>query len=223
MKDATAWADKIYALPEVVKFSGRSQMCNKAMKPVVVADVKKEEKKKEAAPVAKKEVKAEKKQDNVEALPPSSWIVYDFKTFFVNHKDKRGAAIDEWYKNLDWDGWSFWFLHYDIYEGEGAKLYITKNLLGGFLSRAEHTAKYSFGRHAVVGEIPDLQIMGVWLMRGQEIPDGMKDHPSFEYYNHRKLDPRNNKADDQLVREFFGGDEDDMMNGLKCQAIKWHK
>jgi elongation factor 1-gamma len=55
---------------------------------------------------------------------------------------------------------------YDIYEGEGAKLHITSNLLTGFLSRAEHTNKYTFGRMCVLGEEPNLQIKGCWLMRG---------------------------------------------------------
>jgi elongation factor 1-gamma len=105
--------------------------------------------------------------------------------------------MEEWYKTLDWEGWSFWRLEYDIYEGEGAKEHITKNLLGGFLNRAEHTNKYTFGRMCVLGDEPNLQIRGVWMMRGQVIPDGLaKEHAQFEYYKTRKLDPRNNKEDD---------------------------
>jgi len=46
--------------------------------------------------------------------------------------------------------------NYDIYEGEGAKEHITKNLLGGFLNRAEHTNKYTFGRMCVLGDEPNL-------------------------------------------------------------------
>ena len=76
----------------------------------------------------------------------------------VNHKDKKGEAVDEWYKMLDWEGWAFWRLEYDIYEGEGDKLHICNNLMGGFLSRAEHTSKYVFGKHCVMGEEGSLQI-----------------------------------------------------------------
>lgn len=61
-------------------------------------------------------------------------------------------------------------------------------------------------------------------MRGQEIPDGLsKEHAQFEYYKTRKLDPKNNKEDDQLVRDYFGGMECDTIEGLKCQLIKWQK
>ena len=165
--------------------------------------------KKEAAPAYPKEEKPKeqaKQKDNVESLPPTSFNLYDFKTFFVNHPDKKGEAVSEMYKILDWEGWSFWRFEYDIYEGEGAKVHITNNLMNGFISRAEHTNKYTFGRHCVLGEEPNLQIIGVWLVRGQEIPDGLaKEHAQFEYYKSRKLDPRNKKEDDKLVREYFGG------------------
>jgi len=125
----------------------------------------------------------------------------------------------------DWEGWSFHHLHYDIYEGEGEKVHIANNLLGGFLTRADFISKIAFGKHAVLGEQPNLQIEGVWFVRGpKELPDHfVKDHPSMEYYKTRLLDPRNNKDDDKLIREFLGGKEGDMMNGMKCQTLKWFK
>ena len=203
-------------------------MCQKALKPVTLPDPKKEEKKKEEKKEAPKpkpaEAKPEKKLDNVQSLPPTSFNLYDFKTFYVNHKDKKGAAVDEWYKMLDWEGWTFWHFHYDKYEGEGEKLHITNNMMNGFLSRAEHTNKYAFARHGVFGEEPKLEIMGVWLLRGLELPDGLvKEHPQFEYYHTRKLDPRNKKEDDTLIREYFGGAEGDKMGGFTCQTLKWFK
>jgi elongation factor 1-gamma len=39
--------------------------------------------------------------------------------------------------------------------------------------------------HAVLGEEPKLEIKGVWIFRGKEIPAEMKDHPQFEYYKLR--------------------------------------
>ena len=38
--------------------------------------------------------KEEKPKDNVESLPPTSFDLYNFKTFYVNHEDKGGAAVD---------------------------------------------------------------------------------------------------------------------------------
>ncbi len=224
MKNVGAWAESVYAQESVKKVCGNVQLAAKALKPVVTVEKKKEEKKKAAPAPAAPKKKEEKPKDNVESLPPTSFNLYDFKTLFVNHPDKAGKGVDTWYEMLDWEGWSFWHFHYDIYEGEGDKLHITNNLMNGFLNRAEHTSKYTFARQAVLGEEGGLQIMGVWLLRGQEIPDGLqKEHPQFEYYRSRKLDPRNNKDDDKLVREYFGGKEGDMMSGLKCQTLKWHK
>ena len=127
------------------------------MKPVV-KEAPKEEKKPKAQPAAKpkEEKKEEKKLDNVQSLPPTPFDLFNFKTFFVNHADKGGVAVDEFYKMLDWEGWAFWKLRYDILEGEGAKEYMINNLLGGFLSRAEHTSKYTFGKMVVCGDEPDL-------------------------------------------------------------------
>jgi len=200
-------------------------MCAKPLKPVT-KEVE-APKKKEAAPAAAAPKKKEEKvKDNVESLGETPFVLYDFKTFFVNHPDKKGAAIDEWYKINDWsaNGWSFWHFHYDIYEGEGDKMHIANNLMGGFLSRAEHVNKYSFAKHAVLGEEGSLQIMGCWFMRGQVIPDGFeKEHPQFEYYKTRKLDPQNKKEDDVLIRSWFGGKEGDIINGLKCQTMRWVK
>lgn len=224
MKNVQAWAEACFALPSIQKVYGNVQMCAKPLKPVCIQEKKPEKKAAPAAAPKPAAVKEEKKLDNVESLPESPFNVYDFKTLYVNHKDKKGAAVDTFYEMLDWDGWSFWYLHYDIYEGEGDKLHICNNLLSGFLSRAEHTNKYTFGRMCVLGEEGGLQIMGCWLMRGQELPDGLaKEHPQFEYYRTRKLDPRNNKDDDKLVRDYFGGQVDDTISGLRCQTIRWHK
>lgn len=153
-------------------------------------------------------------KDNVESLPPTSFDLFNFKTFYVNHADKKGIAVDEFYKQLDWEGWSFWHLHYDKYPGEGEKLYLTSNLLGGFINRAEHTNKYTFGKIGIFGEEPNLDIKGVWLMRGQVLPDGLvKEHPQFEYYRTRKLDPRGCEEDDKLVRAYFSCAEGDNVEG----------
>jgi len=227
MGNVSAWAQKIYALPEFRKVMGNVQMCAKALKPVCLPDPAKEEKKKAAAAKAAapkvEAAKVEKKKDNVESLAPSPFNVFDFKTTFINHADKKGAAVDLWYKELDWAGWSFWHFHYEKYGTEGQLLHVTNNLLTGFLSRAEHTTKYTFGRMGVFGEEPNLEIMGVWLVRGLEIPDGLaKEHAQFEYYKTRKLDPRDNKDDDALVRAYFGAVVDTKVEGRTAQTLKWH-
>lgn len=69
-------------------------MCGKALKPNCVADPVTAAPKKEAKAAAPKKEAAPAKpaKDNVESLPPSPFNVYDFKTFYVNHPDKKRSC-----------------------------------------------------------------------------------------------------------------------------------
>jgi len=221
MKNVNAWAEACFANASVKKVFGGVQMCAKPLKPLCT--VPKKEEKKAAPAAAKKEVKKEVPKDNIASLPPSPWIVYDFKTFYVNHKDKKGEAVDVWMKELDWAGWSFWHFHYEKFGSEGTKLYVTNNMLTGFLSRAEFINKHAFARMGVFGEEPNLEIMGVWLLRGTEMPDIWKEHPQFEYYKTRKMDPRKNKEDLKMVREYFAHKEGEKIMGMTAQTLSMVK
>jgi elongation factor 1-gamma len=222
MKNLEPWALSVFSLKEYMTVHGKVQLCAKALKPVVKEAPKEPKKKAEPVAAKPKEEKEEKKLDNVQSLPPTNFDLFNFKTFFVNHADKGGVAVDEWYKQLDWEGWAFWKIRYDILEGEGAKEFMINNLLGGFLSRAEHTSKYTFGKLVVCGDEPQLQIQGMWLMRGLELPDGLtKEHSQFEYYIPTKLDPRNKPEDDKLIREYMNAVVDSKVEGMTVRTMRW--
>lgn len=72
-----------------------------------------EEKKAEPKPAAKKDV------NPLDVLPPSKFVLDDFKNFFVNCPDRRGEGMKHFLENYDREGYSIFFLHYDKYEGEG--------------------------------------------------------------------------------------------------------
>ena len=65
----------------------------------------------------------------------------------------------------------------------------------------------------------------VWLIKGKDIPDDLKkNHPQFEHYRTRKMDPRKpGSNDDSLIRELFGGKETEIIGGMLSQALTWHK
>lgn len=158
-KNLEAWATTCYDVPEMVTVHGKVHLAAKPLKPLTVAEAKKEAPKKAAAAPKPKEEpkkKEEKPKDNVACLPPTDFDLYSFKTFFINHKDQGNTGVTEMYKMLDWKGWAFWKLEYDIYEGEGAQEHVANNLMNGFLSRAESVNKITFARHCVLGEIPNL-------------------------------------------------------------------
>lgn len=93
MKNVDAWAQGCFALPAVVKVLGNVKMCAKPLKPIVEVEKKEVKKAQAPAPAAPKK-KEEKKKDNVESLPPTNFDLFNFKTFFVNHGDKKGEAVD---------------------------------------------------------------------------------------------------------------------------------
>ena len=75
-------------------------------------------------------------------------------------------------------------------EGECNRKLMTINLLKGFVSKMPMLfAKYAMASLAVVGNEPDLEIIGCFLWRGLGIPQGLVAHDSAEYYEYRQLDP----------------------------------
>jgi len=86
MANVTAWAERVINLPEYKAVMGKVRFCAKTIPPTLTESKKVEEKK--AAPVKKEggdEEKPAKKEENpLDVLPPTTFNLYDFKTFFVN-------------------------------------------------------------------------------------------------------------------------------------------
>ena len=90
MQNVSNWFLKIAKVPEVVNRFGNIKPSEKVVKPPAAPKkVEKVEVKKEVT-----EVKKEQKEENpLDVLPPSKLDLYNFKTFFVNHEDKKGAGL----------------------------------------------------------------------------------------------------------------------------------
>lgn len=61
----------------------------------------------------------------------------------------------------------------------------------GFIQRSEAARKKAFGTYSIYGDEPNLDISGVWLFQGADIPAEMSENPSFEYHDKRRLNPTN--------------------------------
>ena len=94
--------------------------------------------------------------------------------------------------------------------------------MNGFMQRIDHFRKHAFAMQCLLGEEPNLEIMGVWMFRGKGIPQEMIDHPQFEYYIRRELDIKKDE-DLKLITDFWSCKPDDIVNGLKVQECKMHK
>lgn len=220
-------------LPEFKAILGRVSYSEKAPAQVITKWVapkqepKKEEKKAEAKPK-----KAEAEDDNdglieekakVYDFPATTFDLFAFKTLYVNATNKQDA-LDFLWANWDEKAFSFWYLKYDKLPSEGKKLFLTNNLMSGFLDRADHVRKYCLGVHGVYGEEPELEIRGVWLWKGVEMLEPMKEHTQFDVYMYNKLDPK--KAEDKaLITEYWTKmeEEKDTVEGRLARTIKYFK
>jgi len=177
MPNITKLVEKVLHMPEARKRLGHVHFAAKALKATFP---KKEEKKADAPKKADKkeeghgdddeEAPKKKEVNPLDVLPPTPFDLYAFKTFFVNHADRRGEGMKFFFENYDKAGYSIYHIVYEMYEGEGQVIHHTANLLNGFLQRIDHFRKHTFATHMMMGEEPKLKIEGVWLFRGKGIP-----------------------------------------------------
>lgn len=110
-------------------------------------------------------------------MPPTTFDFFNYKTLIVNALDKKEALKTLW-DQWDNSAFSFWFVKYDKYEGEGEKLPATNNLMNGFLQRMDDKIrKHTLAVLGVYGDEPKLDILGVFMFRGVELPLPMLEHP----------------------------------------------
>ena len=93
----------------------------------------------------------------------------------------------------DPEGYSLWFCDYK-YNDENTVSFVTLNKVGGFLQRMDLARKYAFGKMLVIGSEPPFKVKGLWLFRGQEIPQFVLD----ECYDKEQKEPVNQMIEDHL-------------------------
>jgi len=130
--NVTGWLEAFIKHPEVVSRIGNVKFAAKTIKPTLAEKKKEEVKAPAPAPVKK----AEKTEDDdsvekkvsgknpLDNLPPTKFVLPDFKTYFVNLGDKKETdGMQHFFDNYDPTGYCIYFVHYEKYEGEGVVLY----------------------------------------------------------------------------------------------------
>jgi len=167
---------------------------------------KKEEKKEEAKPKQEDETQdvdddgvpvEPKKKSLLDSLPPSKMNLDEWKRTYSN-EDTRSKALPWLWQNFDKEGYSFWTCDYK-YNNELQKLFMTANLVSGFLQRLDKLRKYAFGTMIIFGENDSNEISGIWMFRGQNIPEEMGECDDAEHFHWKKVD-----FDDPQTRELIG-------------------
>ena len=192
--------------PLKIKHAGKQQQGKQQQPKAQQQPKKKEEKKEEKKPANKNDDIVEEKKKEPE-FPATKLDMHSFKTFFVNEPDVD-TKINRLFEEYDDQSLAFWHLEYDKLPSECKKLFLTNNLMNGFVDRAAHMRKYVFGVHGVFGEPDNYNIRGVWLGRGTEELPLYKEHDQHDVYKVRKLDPKV-EADKKLITEYFSKKNED--------------
>lgn len=211
--NANRWYLTVVNQPEVRSLVGAINLCEKMQsaketapreeKPQKEEKPKEQPKKKEEKP-KKKEAEEEpedefavedkKKPNPLDSLPPSKFVMDEWKRMYSNN-DTKTVAIPWFWENYDKEGYSIYFSDYKFNQ-ELTKGFMTANLLSGFLQRLDPLRKYGFGSLIMLGEEPSLEITCCWLFRGQEVPQAMVECDDSECYTWVKAN-----TDDSAVRE----------------------
>jgi len=156
----------------------------------------------------------------LDELPPSKLELESFKRAFLNNKDKEDAMKKFW-EIYDPEGYSLWWVEYQNLPSECKILYRTSNSKGMFLQKCDAVRRYAFAVHGVYGVENDYKVRGMWMFRGKEIPQEMKDNDLYEYLTFRRIDI-NNPQDKQLVHDYWTKlDENDEVEGRKCADCEY--
>ncbi|XP_953151.1 elongation factor 1-gamma, putative [Theileria annulata] len=172
--------------------------------------------------VEEKSEPAKKPKNPMDLLPPTSFVLDQWKKTYSNCKgDLYKEAMPWLWERFDPEGWSFYYMVYNKLEDECKSEVFTSNMLSGFLQRFETEFRhYSFGVLNVMGSSGNFDIKGVWLVRGTELPALMTEHPSYEFHTFRKLDVTK-PQDKKLVEDYFCAcDEIDGVPIADCKVWK---
>jgi elongation factor 1-gamma len=172
------------------------------------------EKKDEPLPDDLGEEPKPKGKNPLDLLPASSMNLDALKKVLFSQRPWNPDFFKEFWPNFDAQGYSIWFQNYN-YNSENRVYFMTCNLMGGFLQRCDEIRKYALGVVLLAGnneDAPPFEVSGVWVFRGNEIPQGMKDNPDSEYYTFTKLD-HNKKEDRAKVESWFFADSVQSQSG----------
>ncbi|KAK9286568.1 hypothetical protein L1049_014967 [Liquidambar formosana] len=203
------------------------QSAKKPSQPKESAKPKKEAKKEvQKEPAKPKEEVAEeeeapkpKPKNPLDLLPPSKMILDEWKRLYSNTKTNfREVAIKGFWDMYDPEGYSLWFCDYK-YNDENTVSFVTLNKVGGFLQRMDLARKYAFGKMLVIGSEPPFKVKGLWLFRGQEIPQFILDECyDMELYDWRKVDISDEEQKERVSQmiEDFEPFEGEALLDAKC-------
>jgi len=157
----------------------------------------------------------------LDSLPPSTFNLFDFKTLFVNAKDKN-EAVNFFFEHFDKTGYSIYHARYIKDETVGKVTFLTNNLMKSAIQKLDDMRKYAFAVAGVHGDEPNLEIRGVWVWRGVGVPERIKEE--LELYELTPLSVES-EADKNRIRDYWThmNEDEDTVDGLKVRTSIYYK
>jgi elongation factor 1-gamma len=246
------WFDTCVNQPNFQAVIGKVVLCSKELttggEPIVTAQAskkapKKEQKekapKKEKAkqePKKKEEKKVEKEEQPEEEKKvkkpdhpfkimdkekPSTFVMDTWKKTYSNCETYE-AAMKEFWETFDPEGWSIFRGDY-MYNDDNSVLFMTSNLIAGFIQRTEEIRKWLFGTMTIRGTAGKgtMKITAYYLIRGDSIKPLIDCNDDAEFYNWTKMEMPASEADKKLLFDYWTGDSE--FEGEPCLDSRVYK
>jgi elongation factor 1-gamma len=209
------WFKTVINQPAVAEIVGEVVFCTKEKqapkpKPVEKPKPKVAEKPKEKQTEGDDEdaPKKPKVVNPLDLLPPSR-MVFDVekKSFFSVQPFNREFFKTFWTDIYDPQGYCIYFANYN-YNEENTVLFMTANLVGGWLQRLDTLRKYGFGVVLLTGaneDTPPFKMKSCWMFRGQGIPPEMSEGVGSDQHTFTVADVSTPK-DRARVESYFQGE-----------------
>lgn len=193
------------------------------------------EKKEKAAPQPKKEVKEVKEEEPapkpvkkehifkiMDQEKKSDFSMDEWKRIYSNCDGDYKAAMDQFWQMYDAEGWSLFRGDYN-YNDDNKVLFMTGNLLGGFIQRTEEIRKWLFGTMTIRGEekAGGMKVSAYFLIRGQEIKPLLDANDDAEYYTWTRVATPVSDADKAKIFEYWTSDT--QLEGETCLDSRCYK
>lgn len=161
----------------------------------------------------------------LELLPPSKMNLDAVKRNLFFQRPYNLDFFKDFWPGFDSDGYSIYFANYN-YNDENSVYFMTCNLLGGFIQRCDDARRYTLASILIAGnseEAPPFNISGVFVFRGQDVPNELKENPDVEYYTFTKLDSSNLEHRQKVEEWFFADSVSDSSGTLKVLERRFLK
>jgi len=154
---------------------------------------------------------------------PTSFVMDTWKKTYSNADDYK-VAFQWFWDNFDNNGWSIWRGDYN-YNEESVKLFMTSNLIGGFIQRTEEIRKWLFGCMSIRGvdKPGQMKVSCYYLIRGDSIQPLIACNDDAACYTWTRVAVPASTEDKEQLYKYWIADEKDIIDGEECLVNRCYK